>query len=428
MPKDNFMSYSDAQSVFQTVRSELASRVKTDDSRLSDARNAKDVYSWAKASSKPSYTASEVGAIATTVKGAANGVAELGSDGKVPSSQLPSYVDDVLEYANLASFPSTGESGKIYIAKDTNKTYRWSGSAYVEISASLALGETSSTAYRGDRGKTAYDHATESGKVGATASGLYKVASTAQGHIASLTAVQKSDITGLGIPAQDTTYSNATQSAAGLMSSTDKTKLDGVATGATANTGTVTSIIAGTGLTGGTITGSGTLAVSYGTSAGTACQGNDSRLSDARTPTAHNQASNTINAMTGYSKPSSTSAIAATDSLNTAIGKLEKALESGGSAMSKKRYTVSASSWSNSVDANGYYTYSLTLSSPTLKTTYAPNVYIAGADDNTFSTDTEKEQFALLDECNLTSSNTLVLYALTKPESTFYIFVEGEAN
>ncbi len=79
-------------------------------------------------------------------------------DGKVPASQLPSFVDDVLEFANLAGFPATGESGKIYVALDTNKTYRWSGSAYIEISASLALGETSSTAYRGDRGKTAYDH------------------------------------------------------------------------------------------------------------------------------------------------------------------------------------------------------------------------------------------------------------------------------
>lgn len=79
-------------------------------------------------------------------------------DGKVPSSQLPSYVSDVAEYANLAAFPATGESAKIYVAKDTNKTYRWSGTGYVEISASLALGETSATAYRGDRGKTAYDH------------------------------------------------------------------------------------------------------------------------------------------------------------------------------------------------------------------------------------------------------------------------------
>lgn len=69
-------------------------------------------------------------------KGQANGYASLGSDGKVPSGQLPSYVDDVLEYANLAAFPVTGATGIIYIALDTNKTYRWSGSAYVEISAS----------------------------------------------------------------------------------------------------------------------------------------------------------------------------------------------------------------------------------------------------------------------------------------------------
>lgn len=96
--------------------------------------------------------------IPLTQKGTALGVAELDANGLVLSSQLPSFVDDVLEYANLAGFPATGESGKIYIAQDTNLTYRWSGSAYTEISASLALGETSATAYRGDRGKTAYDH------------------------------------------------------------------------------------------------------------------------------------------------------------------------------------------------------------------------------------------------------------------------------
>lgn len=90
--------------------------------------------------------------------GAANGIATLDGAGKVPSGQLPSYVDDVREYASVSAFPSTGESGVIYVAIDTNRTYRWSGSGYVEISASLALGETSSTAYRGDRGKTAYDH------------------------------------------------------------------------------------------------------------------------------------------------------------------------------------------------------------------------------------------------------------------------------
>ena len=86
-------------------------------------------------------------------KGEANGVASLGSDGKVPSSQLPSYVDDVLEYDTKTAFPATGESGKIYVSKDDNKTYRWGGTSYVEISASLALGETSSTAYAGDKGK-----------------------------------------------------------------------------------------------------------------------------------------------------------------------------------------------------------------------------------------------------------------------------------
>ena len=101
--------------------------------------------------------------IASSEKGAINGVATLDSTGKVPSSQLPSYVDDVLEYSNFASFPVSGESGKIYIAIDTNLTYRWGGSSYVVMSSSLALGETSSTAYRGDRGKIAYDHSQTTG-------------------------------------------------------------------------------------------------------------------------------------------------------------------------------------------------------------------------------------------------------------------------
>lgn len=87
-----------------------------------------------------------------TEMGTVNGVATLNESGKVPSTQLPSYVDDVLEYANVSSFPQTGETGKIYVALDTNLTYRWTGSTYVEISQSLALGETSSTAYPGDKG------------------------------------------------------------------------------------------------------------------------------------------------------------------------------------------------------------------------------------------------------------------------------------
>jgi len=99
-----------------------------------------------------------IGTLAASEKGSANGIAPLGSDSKIASTYLPSYVDDVIEVANYAALPGTGEAGKIYVTLDTNLTYRWSGSAYVKISASLALGETSSTAYRGDRGKTAYDH------------------------------------------------------------------------------------------------------------------------------------------------------------------------------------------------------------------------------------------------------------------------------
>ena len=128
--------------------------------------------------------------------------------------------------------------------------------------------------------------------------------------------------------------------------------------------------------------------------------------------------------MRGYSKPSSTSAISSSDSLNAAIGKLEKSIDSKASPV-KKRYTISASSWSNSVDANGYYTYTLALSNPTLITSYPPNVYLTGANDNTFYTDTEAEQYSYLAQCNLTAANSLTLYAATKPESTFYIFVEG---
>ena len=103
------------------------------------------------------------GKLDASAVGAANGVAELDENGKVLASQLPSYVDDVSEYASLAAFPATGESGKIYVATDSNLTYRWSGSAYVEISQSLALGENANSAYRGDRGKIAYDHSQATG-------------------------------------------------------------------------------------------------------------------------------------------------------------------------------------------------------------------------------------------------------------------------
>ena len=147
-------------------------------------------------------------------KNAANGYAGLDSSGLVPSSLLPAFVDDVLEFANLAGFPATGEAGKIYTALDTNKIYRWGGSAYTEISPSP--------------GST--DSVTE-GSVN-----LYYTQARADARAAAALAAR--------------------------------------------------SVIAGTGLTGGgALSADRTLSVSYGTSAGTVCQGNDTRLSNTRTPT-----------------------------------------------------------------------------------------------------------------------------------------------
>lgn len=99
-------------------------------------------------------------------KGTAGGVAELDENGKVLISQLPSYVSDIKEFESIELFPEIGESEKLYIDITTNKTYRWTGTQYVDVGSangSLALGETSATAYRGDRGKIAYDHSQTTG-------------------------------------------------------------------------------------------------------------------------------------------------------------------------------------------------------------------------------------------------------------------------
>ena len=109
---------------------------------------ASDVKAWAKADTKPSYGFSEITGSLDVSK----------LSGIIDSSHLPSYVDDVVEYTSSSTFPTEGEAGKIYVDLTTNKIYRWSGSAYVVISETIALGETSSSAYRGDRGKIAYDH------------------------------------------------------------------------------------------------------------------------------------------------------------------------------------------------------------------------------------------------------------------------------
>lgn len=213
--------------------------------------------------------------------------------GTIPADNLPGYVDDVIE-GTLSTFPATGETGKIYVDTSTNKEYRWSGTKYVEISASLALGETSSTAYRGDRGKQAYDHISRSDnphgvtyqQVGAAAedhthtpSEIGAAASSHTHTIANVTNLQAElnskveTLSDLGVTAtaaeinkldgvtattaelnyvdgvtsniqtqlnnkasSSHTHSTATTSVAGFMSAADKEKLNGIATGAQVNT------------------------------------------------------------------------------------------------------------------------------------------------------------------------------------------------
>lgn len=232
----------------------------------------------------------KISLLSMTLKGTANGLAELNGFGTVPAEQLPSFVDDVIEgtinddetvFTDSDGNTVTPESGKIYVDITKNKSYRWSGTIYSVISSDLALGETSSTAYPGDKGKTTADKislhidnetshikseertawnnkaektvastntsglmsAADKTKLDGVAagankythpsytsksSGLYKITIDTSGHVSAATAVAKSDITGLGIASSDA----ATTNTAGLMSAADKTKLDGIAAGA----------------------------------------------------------------------------------------------------------------------------------------------------------------------------------------------------
>lgn len=159
-----------------------------------------------------------------STKGQPGGLAELDSTGKVPAAQLPSYVDDVLEFSTKAQFPQTGETGKIYVAKDTNLTYRWTGTQYLEISQSLALGETPSTAYPGDKGKANRD-ALNSMPTKLTS---YLTPTTSTGELVKINYKYTSK-DGLNYgPLQDDNIDipSATTTNAGAMSAIDKGRLD----------------------------------------------------------------------------------------------------------------------------------------------------------------------------------------------------------
>lgn len=156
-------------------------------------------------------------------KGAPNGLASLNESGIIPSAQLPSYVDDVIEVDTFSNLPGTGESGKIYIVQDTNLTYRWSGTDYVEISKSLALGETSSTAYPGNKGKATTDKLNRIPDKLITDTINVKQ-STTEAVLNFTTYRQEAQQIGRNT----LTITSATTSQAGLMSSSDKTKLDGL--------------------------------------------------------------------------------------------------------------------------------------------------------------------------------------------------------
>ena len=201
------------------------------------------------------------------LKGTNNGVAELDANGKVPSNQLPSYVDDVIEgylynnkfyqeSAHTNEIANAQESGKIYVdLTEGNRTvYRWSGSGYTAIPIGLALGETSTTAYYGDKGKDAYTHAvTRKGSeyYGGTSSNktiaFFKIRTNEEGHVIAADAVQKSDITALGIPGSDTTYvidgtyDAATNKVASVSTVTNAINALGTAASATVETSAIAS-------------------------------------------------------------------------------------------------------------------------------------------------------------------------------------------
>lgn len=172
-------------------------------------------------------------------RGVANGFAPLGADSKISSAYLPSYVDDVLEFANLAAFPATGESGKIYVALDTNLTYRWGGSSYILISSGAVQSVNGQTGVvnlsKTDVGLANVDNTSDLNKPVSTAT--QAALNGKEGVFSKNTAFNKNFGTTSGtvtegnhVGSGGAAHANATTSTAGFMSSADKTKLDNIDT------------------------------------------------------------------------------------------------------------------------------------------------------------------------------------------------------
>lgn len=173
-------------------------------------------------------------------KGSANGIASLDEQGVVPSAQLPSYVDDVIDvYAtydksaegvlsNIQLFsnqekttPITPESGKIYIDVEGNYQFRWTGTIYTTVGAPTVLGEVTGTAYDGGKGKALSD------KINKMSDKVVVGPTTVEAASDTIILYYETHKTSTNADEVDShTINAATTSKAGVMSATDKAKLD----------------------------------------------------------------------------------------------------------------------------------------------------------------------------------------------------------
>ena len=179
-----------------------------------------------------------------SAKQPAGNYATLDELGKVPASQLPSYVDDVLEFVKLGGFPTTGESAKIYVALDTNKTYRWSGSSYVYITSGAVDSVAGKTGVvtLADMGLENVDNTSDMNKPVSTAQKTAIATAKSEAETDATTKANNAQANAIAASAPashvgstGTSHGVATTTDAGFMAAGDKGKLDGIQSGATFN-------------------------------------------------------------------------------------------------------------------------------------------------------------------------------------------------